>query len=104
MQTAADQNLMCRRVWIWSAAALLAGTLIGFGLSRASYGPPLRSEHSQPAVKLPQQPVVVAADGKLFHDPACTHIHGKPERMSALDAVRQGYTPCTRCMRSALKR
>jgi methylphosphotriester-DNA--protein-cysteine methyltransferase len=55
-------------------------------------------------VKLPQQPVVVAADGKLFHDPACTHIHGKPERMSALDAVRQGYTPCTRCMRSALKR
>jgi len=104
MQAADDRNVMCPRIWIWSVAALLLGTLIGFGVSRSSNAAPLRSEHSQPALKLPQQPVVVTAAGKLFHDPACTHIHGKPERMSALDAVSQGYAPCTRCMRSALQR
>jgi hypothetical protein len=69
-----------------------------------SIAPPLLSEHSRPAVRVPDQPVAIVADGKTFHDPKCTFIHGKPEMVSAHEAVNKGYTPCVRCMRQALSK
>ena len=62
----------------------------------------LRSEHAEPAASLPQQPVVVTEAGKQFHAATCTFIHGKPETISADEAVRRGYTPDPRCMKQAL--
>src|SRR3954447_20539574 len=69
-----------------------------------SFSAPLLSEHSQPAVKIPEQQVAIVPDGKTFHDPKCTFIHGRPEMVSAQEAVRKGYSPCVRCMRQALSK
>ena len=66
--------------------------------------PPLLSQHSQPAVRLPEKMVAIVEDGKLFHDPKCTMKHGKPRLMTAEQAAQMGYSPCTRCMRKALQR
>jgi len=96
---------MSRKFWLYVMAAILL-VAVGYeiGLSRASAGAPLRSEHSQPAVKAPDRLVAVTAEGKTFHDPSCRYIHGPVEMMTAQEAIRRGYTPCVRCMREALKR
>ncbi len=92
---------MSTRVW-WltalTAVLLVAAVVLAGGASRQ-----LRSEHSQPARMLPQTMVAVTPQGKLFHDPNCRYIHGPKQMMSADEAVRLGYTPCTRCMRKALE-
>jgi hypothetical protein len=67
-----------------------------------SAGPPLRCEHSRPAVRVPAAQVAIVKDGNTFHDPKCAYIHGKPEMVSAEEAVQKGYVPCIRCMRQAL--
>jgi hypothetical protein len=67
-----------------------------------SPAPDLLSEHSRPAITVPEQPVAIVQGGKTFHDPKCTYLHGKPEMVSAQDAVNRGYAPCVRCMRQAL--
>ena len=96
---------MSKRFWLYALAGLLL-LLLGYevGLSRVSAGAPLRSEHSQPPVKVPDRLVAVTAEGKTFHDPSCKYIHGAVEMMTAPEAIRRGYTPCVRCMREALKR
>jgi len=96
---------MSRRFWPYALAALLL-LMVGYdlGLSRASARPPLRSEHSQPAVNVPGRMVAVTAEGKTFHDASCKYIHGPVEMMTAQEAIRRGYTPCVRCMRESLKR
>lgn len=89
--------------WGWmvafAAAALAVGT---FAVSNSSafIKPPLRSEHAQPAVHVPSQMmVVVADDGKTFHVQGCSFIHAKTVRsMPAEEALKEGYTPCIRCM------
>ena len=63
----------------------------------------LRSGHSEPPLSIPARQVAVTPEGKLFHDPSCTYIHGRVEMMSAEEAARAGYTPCTRCMHEALR-
>ncbi len=63
-----------------------------------------RDLHAQPASYVPQQMVAVAEEGKTFHDPKCSYIHGKPVMTTAEDAVKKGYVPCVRCMRKLLKR
>ncbi|MCU1308268.1 MAG: hypothetical protein JWN45_2963 [Acidobacteriaceae bacterium] len=88
-------------------ATLLFAIAIALTINSAvahSFTPPLLSEHSRPAVKVPEQPVAIVADGKTFHDPKCTFLHGKPEMVSAQEAVRKGYAPCVRCMRQALSK
>ena len=93
---------MSSRVWAVSLATLL---VIAAALSLYSAPPPeLRSEHSRRAARVPEQQVAIVDGGKLFHDPACTVMHGKPRMVSAGEAVRLGYTPCTRCMKAALGR
>jgi hypothetical protein len=93
---------MSSRVWAVSLATLL---VIVAALSLYSAPPPeLRSEHSRPAARVPEQQVAIVEGGKLFHDPACTVMHGKPRMVSAKEAAGLGYTPCTRCMKAALGR
>jgi hypothetical protein len=90
----------------WSAVAivllpLLAAIAIGAARPRPDA---LRSEHSQPAARVPAGLVAVTPEGKTFHDPNCPYIHGPKQMMPAAEAVSEGYTPCTRCMRAALGR
>ncbi|MGB6813194.1 MAG: hypothetical protein WBE23_09870, partial [Candidatus Sulfotelmatobacter sp.] len=50
--------------------------------------------------------VVVVSDGsKLFHVPGCPFIHDKASERTttAKEAIRDGYVPCTRCLRQYLK-
>jgi len=96
---------MTTRVWIAvviSAALIAAG--VGYGYSRPSATATLLSRHSEPAIHMPDRQVAITTEGKLFHDPSCRYIHGKPEMVSAKEAVQRGYTPCPRCLRKALQR
>jgi hypothetical protein len=59
----------------------------------------LRSQHSEPLTAMPPALVAVTAGGKLYHRPECAYIHG-PVRMEPGDqAIAEGYTACTRCIR-----
>jgi len=48
--------------------------------------------------------VVITEDGKTFHVPGCTFIHDKAKlrTITAGEALREGYTPCVRCLRKYL--
>ena len=96
---------MTGRVWmaVVLAAALIAAA-VGYGYSRPGATAALLSRHSEPAVHMPHRQVAITAEGKLFHDPSCRYIHGKPEMVSAQEAARRGFTPCPRCLRKALQR
>ena len=91
--------------WLVPVAAL---ALIAGGLRFAnslSVGEPLKSEHAQPAHDIPpDMMVVVSADAKLFHVPGCDAIHNKDKerRLTAKEAMREGYVPCVRCLRQYL--
>jgi hypothetical protein len=92
--------------WMVAAAAaiLFAGSL-ELARSSAFRRPQLRSAMAQPAKGIPpDMMVVVVEDGKLFHLAACTFIHDKDNRriLTAAEAVREGYTPCVRCMKKYL--
>jgi hypothetical protein len=91
------------RVFLSTVLLLVAIVALGSVVVRAG-GPQLLSEHSRPAVTLPSQQVAIVQGGKTFHDPKCTFMHGKPEMVSAEEAVQKGYAPCVRCMRQALKK
>lgn len=96
---------MTARVWIAAViAAALIAALVGYGYSRPGATAALLSRHSEPAIHVPTRQVAITADGKLFHDPSCRYIHGNPQMVSAQEAVRQGYTPCPRCLGKALQR
>ncbi|HET7752071.1 MAG TPA: hypothetical protein VFK81_21940 [Terriglobales bacterium] len=96
---------MTGRVWIAVviASALMAAA-VGYGYLRPGATTTLLSRHSEPAIHLPDRQVAITAEGKLFHDPSCRYIHGRPEMVRAQEAVRRGYTPCPRCLRKALQR
>jgi Putative zinc-finger len=94
-----------RRAWLGSVAVTgaLAATAV-FATALDGFVPQLRSEMSQPARRLPQRLVAIVDAGKKFHVPGCPFMHGKYHMVTAEDAVREGYTPCTRCMSDALRR
>jgi len=85
-----------------TAAAIFAVGSYEVASSSVSNRETLRSEHARPAKRVPPDMIVVVAeDGKLFHGgAACPFIHDKAKLRSihARDAVREGYTPCVRCM------
>lgn len=89
---------MTRAVWMWTAAVAV---LLVAGWSAAVVGhraPKLRSEHGLPAAAAPAV-VAVTNQGKLFHRPDCAFIHA-PVRLEPGDqAIAEGYTACTRCMK-----
>jgi hypothetical protein len=92
----------------WMVAFAAAGLLIGalaVGNSSAFTHPLLRSEHGAPAVHVPPEMIVlVYDDGKMFHAPSCTYIHDRAHSrmITAAEAMREGFAPCTRCMKEYL--
>jgi Putative zinc-finger len=92
--------------WIVAvAAAILVTGSFELGRSSTSNRPELRSEHAQPGSGVPpDMKVVVTTDGKTFHVASCPFIHDKANlrTMTVQEAVRQGYTPCVRCMKQYL--
>jgi hypothetical protein len=89
--------------WLVAVAALglFTGSL-GLARSAASSRPAARSEHAQPGKRIPGElTVLVAEHGKLFHIAGCTFIHDKEgavRSMTAREAMKEGYTPCARCL------
>jgi hypothetical protein len=92
---------MALRTWV-AMVIVVAGVVAAFAAAGYSHTVALRSEHAKPAVQVPTRVVAVTPAGNTFHDPNCTYIHGPIETMPAAEAVKEGYTPCVRCMREAL--
>jgi hypothetical protein len=93
-----------RRAWLVSVGvtgALAASAICAAALDR--FVPRPLSEMSQPARRLPERLVAIVDGGKKFHVPGCPFMHGKYHMVTPEEAVREGYTPCTRCMRDALR-
>src|ERR1039458_2073088 len=93
--------------WILAAAATLF-LVGGFEMAQSpdSGGAALRSEQARATNDVPPgMMVVVAEDGKLFHVAGCSFIHDKAKlrTVSARNAMREGYTPCMRCLRHYLR-
>jgi hypothetical protein len=66
----------------------------------------IKSQHALPANNIPPDLVVVVSAGsKLFHVPGCKFIHDKASErtLTAKEAMRDGYVPCTRCLRKYLQ-
>jgi putative zinc finger protein len=97
-----------RSFWILAVAAvgLLAGG-VALGNSAVFRQPELRSDHAQPSHRIPPSLMVaVSTEGKLFHVPGCKFLHRhddeSPELITAAEAMREGFTPCSRCLRQYL--
>jgi hypothetical protein len=97
-----------RTFWMLAVAAvaLIAG---GVSLGDSSYfrQPDLRSQLSQSPHGIPASLVVTACtEGRVFHVPGCKYIHRKDgerlETMTAEQAIKEGYAPCSRCLRQYL--
>jgi Putative zinc-finger len=93
----------------WLVAVAAAALVIGsfeVGNSSVSRRPELRSEHAQPpAVAIPpDMTVVISEDGKTFHVPGCRFVHDRARvrATTAGEAIREGHTPCVRCLRKYL--
>jgi len=87
------------------AAAVLL--VVGFEIGDTStfFRHQLRSEHAQPGSRIPADlMVVVSEEGKTFHVPGCTFLHDKVKlrTLTAAQALREGYSPCVRCMKKYL--
>jgi hypothetical protein len=86
-----------------AAAALFVG---GLWLTNSlTHGRFTRSYHAEPANNIPPDLVVVVSNGsKIFHVPGCPLIHDKAtERtITAKEAMKEGYFPCTTCLRKYL--
>lgn len=90
--------------WFLSLAATGAiAALTFFATVHDRSVPQPRAEMSQPARRLPERLVAVVDGGKLFHVPGCPFMHGKYRMVTPEEAVREGYTPCDRCMYDALR-
>jgi len=92
--------------WLVPVAAMV---LIAAGMmltSSLTHGHFFKSQHAEPGKGIPPDMVVVVSSGaKLFHVPGCEFIHDKAteRRLTAREAMQQGYMPCTRCLRQYLK-
>jgi len=84
-----------------ATAAFAALTLLASVHDRSLPQP--RAQMSQPARRLPQRLVAVVDGGKTFHVPGCPFMHGKYRMVTAEEAIREGYTPCNRCMYDTLR-
>lgn len=95
-------------LWMMAVAAgvLLVGglTLGNSSIFRASEirSPLAQSPHGIPASLM----VAVADDSRVFHVPGCKYLHKRddqtPKLITAEEAMREGFTPCVRCLRQYL--
>src|ERR1700678_3675497 len=92
--------------WMFGAAAtVLVAGVVEMGESSISSRPDLRSQQANPGTGVPpEMEVVVSTDAKLFHRRGCPFIHDKAhvQTLTAREAMREGYTPCARCMKQYL--
>jgi hypothetical protein len=92
--------------WLIPVAALL---LIAGGVkltNSVSFRTYFKSQHADPGKNIPPDLQVVVSDGeKLFHVPGCKFIKdpNSERTMTAREALKEGYVPCTRCLRQYLK-
>jgi hypothetical protein len=87
-----------------AALALIAGGVLL--TNSLTHGRFIKSYHAEPGNNIPPDLVVVVSDGsRVFHVPGCPFIHDKASErtMTAKEAMRDGYVPCTRCLRQYLK-
>jgi Putative zinc-finger len=88
--------------WLVPVAAL---ALITAGVWLANSWTAYQQARSQMAAierNIPPDMKVVVSDGaKLFHVAGCDYIHNKDKvrTLTAKEAIREGYTPCLRCLR-----
>jgi hypothetical protein len=87
-----------------AAIALIAGGLkLANTLAFRNF---IKSQHALPANNIPPDLQVVVSNGsKIFHVAGCPFIHDKDSErtLTAKEAMRDGYVPCTRCLRQYLK-
>ncbi|MFZ0761362.1 MAG: zf-HC2 domain-containing protein [Candidatus Sulfotelmatobacter sp.] len=92
--------------WLVPVAALF---LMAGGLKLANtltFRNPVKSILAVPSHGIPPDLVVVVSSGsRVFHVPGCRFIHNKASErtMTAKEAMRDGYVPCSRCLRKYLK-
>lgn len=98
-----------RRSFLGWIVATAATALVVGGFETASSNvvghPPLRSRHAKYSNRVPPDlQVLVVKYGKTFHVAGCPFIHGKAQlrTIPAVEAEREGYTPCVRCMKKYL--
>ena len=111
LQRRLEENIQpSRRRFLGWMVAAAAGVLVagGFELTRSSVfsNSGLRSKQAQPGTGVPpDMMVVVSDDGKLFHASGCPFIHDKAHvrTIVAREAVKEGYTPCLRCLKKYLR-
>jgi hypothetical protein len=88
----------------FAASLLVAGSLELWRFPQEE--PPIRSKHARRAIKPvpPDLQVIVSRKGKLFHLAACKYILNRHtcRTILASDAIQQGFTPCTRCLKEYL--
>jgi len=87
-----------------AALALIAGGLLL--TNSLTHGRFVKSYHAEPGNNIPPDLVVVVSDGsKIFHVAGCPFIRDKASErtITAKEAMRDGYVPCTRCLRQYLK-
>jgi hypothetical protein len=82
-------------------AVALGGVIVGAVCAVGGQALTLRSAHARPAAVAMSGQVAVTPEGKLFHDPSCPLVHGPVRLMDSAEAVRLGYSPCTRCLTRA---
>lgn len=93
----------------WLVAGATAALIVGaieLGRDSARREPERRSEQAEPGSGVPpDMVVVVSTDGKLFHVAGCPFIHDKAHvrTMVAREAMKEGYTPCVRCLKKYLR-
>jgi len=111
LQQRLEENMPRRRGTAlgWTVAfAFAALVIVSFQVGNSSpfRHPPLRSLHAQPARHIPPTlEVVVENSGKLFHLAGCPFIHkeGGVRTVTAEEAMREGYSPCVRCLQKYLE-
>jgi len=65
-----------------------------------------RSQHANAGENIPPDLQVVVAQGtKIFHVPGCSFIHDKDKlrKLTAKEALKEGFTPCPRCLKKYLE-
>ena len=97
-----------RTFWMLAvtAVALVAGG-VALENSSAFRQPDLRSALAQSPHGIPASLLVtVCRESRVFHVPGCKYIHhvgSEPmETMTAQRAMKEGYAPCSRCLRQYL--
>ena len=92
----------------WMVAFAFAAMLIlsfEVGNSPNFHPQSVRSQHADPGEHIPRNLVVVVENsGKLFHVAGCPFIktEGGVRSVTAEEALKEGYTPCVRCLRKYL--